>query len=66
MKSALILALLALTGCQTCREHPATCAIVTGLVASAIYISAQGTDHPPSAHDIQTPQVNCVNPESCK
>lgn len=59
--AALILTIALLTGCQTCREHPATCAIVTGFVAGTVYIAAQGTDRHPSAHDIQTPRVICMN-----
>lgn len=65
MKHGLILALLALTGCATCREHKATCAIVTGFVAGTVYIAAHGRNPPPSYHDVSTPQVNCTA-GSCK
>lgn len=63
-RMALVLA-LTLTGCATCREHPATCAIVTGFVAGTIYIAAHGTDRQASAHDIQTPRVVCSQ-ENCR
>lgn len=77
MKHGLILALLALSPAyatarphpiratvEWVKRHPATAAIVTGFVAGTIYIAAQGTNHPPSAHDIQTPRVNCTG-SSC-
>lgn len=63
--AALLALALTFSGCATCREHKATCAIVTGFVAGTIYIAAQGTNHPPSAHDIQTPRVNCTG-SSCQ
>lgn len=60
--AALLLA-MALTGCETCQEHPGACAVATGIAASCIALSA---DHGSNrAHDVATPSVVCAN-GSCK
>jgi hypothetical protein len=64
-RAGLVLALLtvlALTGCATCREHPAVCTVAALVVTSAIVASTQGHHHDRS-------QPMCeqqVTPNACR
>lgn len=63
--SAMLL-LLTCTGCATIREHPKTTAVIVGIVATSIVLSAQ--DDPAKVHDVRIPTTpNCKTyPESCR
>lgn len=63
MKPALILALLAVSGCQTCREHRAICtAVAVGIAAGSL---AASDSHRTQAHDVGVQPVTC-NQSNCK
>lgn len=40
-----LIALSLLAGCATCREHPVTCAVVTGIVAGSIALTVDHRRH---------------------
>jgi hypothetical protein len=42
---ALILACLLLPACETCREHPGACALVTSVVVTSVALCAGGRHH---------------------
>jgi len=58
MKLTLALALLALAGCQTCREHPRACAVAAAVGTASLALTLDG-DRSRAAHDVQTPTVVC-------
>ncbi len=55
MKHGLILALLALTGCQTMRAHPIATAVIVGLAAGSIAAS--------DSHRTEQPRVGITRPD---
>lgn len=63
------LALLALTGCQTCDRHPVVCLTVATSLALSIPAMTNTGAHRvrvfQSGHDVTTQPVNC-NGGSCK
>lgn len=62
MKLGFALALLALTGCETCREHPMACAAVVATAGTCIALSGHSSSR---GHDVATPSVVCAN-GSCR
>jgi uncharacterized protein YceK len=59
----LVLAVLALTGCATCREHPALCAAGAAIAITSLALSQHHDSG--RAHDVTLQPVNCTN-GSCK
>jgi hypothetical protein len=55
----LVLAVLALTGCATCREHPALCAAGAAIAITSIALSTQHHESD-RAHDATLQPVNCT------
>lgn len=45
MKSLYMLALLALSGCATCQQHPVACGAATAFVAGSVALSMSHSGH---------------------
>lgn len=60
-KIAVIAAVLTMSGCATCQEHPSLCAAGVTILATSLALSVQGPDKPPGG---QSPKTNIGNP-SC-
>lgn len=62
----LILAILALTGCETCKQHPLACTvIVTSATLCAGAVLANDITHFTRPYNVTTQPVSCQN-GSCK
>lgn len=63
IRIVLALALLALAGCQTCREHPVVCAAGLTIAATSIALSARHGSE--ATRDAHIPNLDCTQ-VSCK
>lgn len=65
MKLGFALALIALTGCQTMREHPRTTMFVASSIALSAGVALAGRRDGTPEPRMSTPAVNCAQ-VSCK
>lgn len=68
MKSiVLALALLALTACAVCREHPTACTVGLALAGGVLVASQRGHNRTSGVDGrVTTLPVNCTNPGACQ
>jgi hypothetical protein len=64
VKHGLILALLALSGCQTCREHKVDCAMAAGLAVGIAVVSRSVS--PPRHRYGDMPSICQTQPSACQ
>lgn len=55
----LLTCLLALSGCETCREQPGACAVAASIAVTCVALSS--SHHRDRAHDVFVVPPNCAN-----
>jgi uncharacterized protein YceK len=68
MKAALLLVVMLLAGCATCREHPTACEAAAAVFVAGAVIAIDQRPADPASPTLHIPTgPNCVaNPASCR